>query len=531
MEEKPDMNRIESDETIYRPDDELSEKDLIPGTSKVSQSTIDNEKGACTSIRAIATAPSSAASQHTATSRFTHRQKIMITIIASIASFFSPFSANCYFPAMQLIETDLQIDSNRMYATITVYMVFQGIAPSMWSYWADHRGRRPVYLYTLCLYILSNVGLALASNYIMLLGFRILQAFGASSIISIGAGTIADITSPEERGGYQGWYSLGFTLAPAIAPAVGGLISKYLGWRWIFWSLAVTCAVHWIVLFFALPETLMLGCKAKALSPTSASSWGDWWCGWSSQKHRTSIDSRASSNASTSPMTCAKYKDVLALAMFGAFQYAALYTVITLLPAIFRDGYNLDTWAIGLTYLAMGFGFIVGSILQGYILNQDYRHFGMGPDPEVEYARLRWVWLHAVLFNAILATYGWSAVWQYHIAVLLVSQFLLGVTSQAMFNALQTLLIDLFPMQSASIQACNTIFRCFFGAIATGVIDPMVVHFGYGWSYTMISCLLLASRAFLVVELKYGAKWRKERELEQGQVDDTLRVARGACRV
>lgn len=71
-------------------------------------------------------------------------------------------------------------------------MIFQAISPSFWSALADTRGRRPVYLATLFTYILSNVGLALVTNYGLLLGFRMLQAFGAASVIAIGAGTIGN---------------------------------------------------------------------------------------------------------------------------------------------------------------------------------------------------------------------------------------------------------------------------------------------------------------------------------------------------
>lgn len=69
-------------------------------------------------------------------------------------------------------------------------MIWQALSPSFWSSLADTRGRRPVYIATLFIYILACVGLALVSNYTLLLVFRMLQAFGASSVIAIGAGTI-----------------------------------------------------------------------------------------------------------------------------------------------------------------------------------------------------------------------------------------------------------------------------------------------------------------------------------------------------
>lgn len=64
-------------------------------------------------------------------------------------------------------------------------------------------------IYTLTLYVGANVALALTSNSAMLLAFRALQAAGSSSTIALGAGIIADMAPPHERGGYLGWFSGG----------------------------------------------------------------------------------------------------------------------------------------------------------------------------------------------------------------------------------------------------------------------------------------------------------------------------------
>lgn len=74
-------------------------------------------------------------------------------------------------------------------------MIFQAISPSFWSALADTRGRRPVYLCTLLVYVVACIGLAVTSSYISLLLLRMLQAFGASSVIAIGAGTIGKLKS------------------------------------------------------------------------------------------------------------------------------------------------------------------------------------------------------------------------------------------------------------------------------------------------------------------------------------------------
>lgn len=93
--------------------------------------------------------------------------------------------------------------------SITTYMIAQGIAPSFWAPLADRQGRRMTLIYTLILYAGSNIALGLATNTGMLLIFRALQAAGSSSTIALGAGIIADISPPHERGGYLGWFAGG----------------------------------------------------------------------------------------------------------------------------------------------------------------------------------------------------------------------------------------------------------------------------------------------------------------------------------
>lgn len=73
-----------------------------------------------------------------------------------------------------------------MALTITIYMIFQGLAPSVWGSLADTVGRRPIFICTFVVYLASNVGLALSPNLSVLMALRALQAIGSSATISIG---------------------------------------------------------------------------------------------------------------------------------------------------------------------------------------------------------------------------------------------------------------------------------------------------------------------------------------------------------
>lgn len=70
--------------------------------------------------------------------------------------------------------------------TVTVYMIVQGLAPSLWGSFSDVLGRRGIFIGTFVVYIIANIALGVSDNYGELMAFRALQAAGSSATISIG---------------------------------------------------------------------------------------------------------------------------------------------------------------------------------------------------------------------------------------------------------------------------------------------------------------------------------------------------------
>ncbi|PIL33104.1 MFS general substrate transporter [Ganoderma sinense ZZ0214-1] len=112
--------------------------------------------------------------------------------------------------------------------------------------------------------------------------WRIVQAFGASSGMSIGAGVIDDIYRLEERGYAMGIFvgaspvalSYASMVGPAIVPLLGGLATHYACWRCAQWFLAVMGVSAFVPVVLWLPETLdpdqLNKTKGWALNPLAS---------------------------------------------------------------------------------------------------------------------------------------------------------------------------------------------------------------------------------------------------------------------
>lgn len=103
-----------------------------------------------------------------------------IIFLVALAGFFSPLSANIYFPALNYIAESLHVSLELMNLTITAYLVCQGIVQYIVGGLADILGRRPLYLAAFTIYVAANIGLAVQTSYPALMVLRILQSSGSS---------------------------------------------------------------------------------------------------------------------------------------------------------------------------------------------------------------------------------------------------------------------------------------------------------------------------------------------------------------
>ncbi|KAI7854747.1 major facilitator superfamily domain-containing protein [Circinella umbellata] len=463
---------------------------------------------------------------------FSKSKKLLICIIVSYAGLVSPFSGTIYFPALTLISETFNVTTSLVNLTVTVYMIFQALSPSFWGSGSDLWGRRPVYIGTLTVFIGACVGLAMAPTFPFLLGMRMIQAFGASSGIALGAGVIGDYTTPAERGGYYSIFTSTQMMATAVGPVIGGAISEELSWRWVFWVLLIVGVVGVVAVIFFLPETLrsLVGNGATAYANPTPQQWLK--RRLTKEPKQPKIDSSRFRQIPNilEPFLFLRHPDVLLTMVINGCYSAILYTYMTTTPTHFSRIYGLDQLQVGLCYLPFGFGCIVGSTVGGKILNRDFKitaqKQGMTPeqvkkagklstDFPIYHARLRSAWMQLTLGQLVTIVYGWTLYAEAHLAVPLILQFIAGLSITPVFSVCQTLMIDLFPGKGASITATNNIVRSMLGAVATSTIEPGIDQVGLGWMFTILGLILITNTALVPILTKYGPGWQANRTEKQ----------------
>ncbi|WNW11620.1 MDR family MFS transporter [Pseudomonas sp. DTU_2021_1001937_2_SI_NGA_ILE_001] len=117
---------------------------------------------------------------------------------------------------------------------ISGYMVAMTVAVPVYGKLGDLFGRRRMMLIGLALFTFASLLCCLAQSMEQLVMARVLQGIGAGGMVSVSQAIIGDIIPPRERGRYQGYFSSMYALASVAGPVLGGLMTEYLSWRWVF---------------------------------------------------------------------------------------------------------------------------------------------------------------------------------------------------------------------------------------------------------------------------------------------------------
>ena len=131
---------------------------------------------------------------------------------------------------------------------ISGYMVAMTIAVPIYGKLGDLYGRRRMILTGTALFTLASVACGLAQDMPQLVLARVLQGIGAGGMVSVSQAIIGDYVPPRERGRYQGYFSSMYALASVAGPVLGGWLTEYLSWRWVFWiNLPLGLVALWVI--------------------------------------------------------------------------------------------------------------------------------------------------------------------------------------------------------------------------------------------------------------------------------------------
>lgn len=181
----------------------------------------------------------------------------LLTALGALGS----LGIDLYLPAALGLAQDLGGSALQLQQVLAAYLVGIAVMNVWLGALADRFGRRPAMLWTTALFVLASLGCAQATGMAELIAYRFVQGMAGGSGAVIALVMVRDRYDAIEAGRVISRAAVCFVVAPVIAPWIGGWLYVWVGWRAVFWVLALIGAILLLIAVRSLPETLSPSCR------------------------------------------------------------------------------------------------------------------------------------------------------------------------------------------------------------------------------------------------------------------------------
>lgn len=360
---------------------------------------------------------------------------ILLAVLLAGLAMLGPFSVDTYLPAFPNIEASLRASTIGVQQTLTAYMLSFAVMILWHGALSDAFGRRNIILGSLAVFAVASLGCAAAHSIEYLWAFRILQGVSAGAGVVIGRAVIRDMYADARATRLLSLVTMIFSIAPAIAPILGGWIVKLLDWRSIFLFLfAYTVLLLWFC-YKRLPETLPPE-KRQPFNPQ---------------------------------FLAQSYKKVLSSPLFHlkagavAFNFGGLFLYVAAAPVFITRHLGLGPDQFGWQFVPAVGGIFLGALAANRLAGK----MPLARQVILGFCFLVGAALVNVIYHALFPpTLPWS------VAPLFFYTFGMSVVAPGV----TFLVLDLFPEIRGTVASCQSFAQTMLAAIIAGVIAPALWH-------------------------------------------------------
>ena len=234
------------------------------------------------------------------------------------------------------ISTDVRVDTSSAGLLVTIYALTVVIGGPLLTIATTRVPRTPLIMALMGLFVIGNVGTALAPSFEAMVVFRVITALPHATFFALCLVLATSLVAPEFQGRVIARVTLGLNLATVLGVPLGTLIGAQLGWRWSFAIIAM----------FQLVVTAALIASTSNAAPS----------------HQT--------GRATSELRVFARGTVLWAIGLTALSQAALFVVFTYIAPYLTEHATISASTVTVALFIFGLGSVVGNQLGGYFADK-----------------------------------------------------------------------------------------------------------------------------------------------------------------
>ena len=159
---------------------------------------------------------------------------MIVALVVSCAFHMTNLDSNVMLTALPQMAKDLGTTPARLSVAVTAYAVSYAVFVPVSGWLADRLGPRTVFTSAMAIFTVASILCALSNGLVELAFFRIVEGLGAAMMVPVGRLILLRTFDKSQFLRAMSYATLPGLLGPVLGPPIGGFITDFASWRWIF---------------------------------------------------------------------------------------------------------------------------------------------------------------------------------------------------------------------------------------------------------------------------------------------------------
>lgn len=158
----------------------------------------------------------------------------IIPLVLAVALFMEQLDSNIISTSLAAIAADIDTSPIALKLALTSYLVALAIFIPVSGWMADRYGARNVFRTAIAVFVVGSVACAFSNSLLSFVGARFLQGMGGAMMTPVARLVLLRATPRNQLVNAMAWLAIPSMVGPLLGPPVGGFITTYFSWHWIF---------------------------------------------------------------------------------------------------------------------------------------------------------------------------------------------------------------------------------------------------------------------------------------------------------
>jgi DHA2 family multidrug resistance protein len=159
----------------------------------------------------------------------------LITVSIMLATIMQALDTTIANVALPHMQGAMGASQDQISWVLTSYIVAAAIFMPLTGFLTARFGRRRIFIYSVIGFTLSSMLCGAAQNLEQIVLFRLLQGIFGAALVPLSQSVLLDTYPKEQHGSAMAMWGIGVMIGPILGPSLGGWLTEYYNWRWVFY--------------------------------------------------------------------------------------------------------------------------------------------------------------------------------------------------------------------------------------------------------------------------------------------------------